>query len=106
MSDFVVYISFMHFQDIDLAQVHDFEDAAIGAGILSHNAHMFNDSAQVQRLQKHSIKHSCRISSYVNATTGQLAQTTRTFLLRRSSHFASSAGAYSSVTVLTLCSFF
>ena len=34
-------------QDLDLSQIKDFEDPAIGAGILSHNQHMFDDHAQV-----------------------------------------------------------
>ncbi len=34
-------------QDIDLGQIKDFEDPAIGAGILTHNANMFDDHAQV-----------------------------------------------------------
>ena len=34
-------------QDLDLAQIRDFEDPAIGAGILSNNALMFDDHAQV-----------------------------------------------------------
>jgi hypothetical protein len=34
-------------QDIDLGQIQDFEDPAIGAGILNHNLQMFDDHAQV-----------------------------------------------------------
>lgn len=92
----------MIFQDIDLEQIKDFEDVAVGAGILSHNAHMFDDGAQVQCPQKHSTKHFCRILSYVNASTDRLAQTPRTFLLRWSSHFASSTSACSSVIGVTV----
>jgi|LauGreDrversion4_2_1035121.scaffolds.fasta_scaffold179921_2 hypothetical protein len=34
-------------KDIDLKSVRDVEDKAIGAGILSQNEHMFNDTSQV-----------------------------------------------------------
>ena len=35
-------------QNIDLSVIRDVEDPAIGAGILSHNGHLFNDEAQIE----------------------------------------------------------
>ncbi len=44
----------MHFQDIDLLMIKDFEDPAIGAGILSQNESMFNVKDQIEWLKTHS----------------------------------------------------
>ena len=41
-------------QAIDLATVKDFEDSAIGAGIMGHNAAMFSDADQIEWLKNHS----------------------------------------------------
>ncbi len=40
-------------QNIDLSVIRDVEDPAIGAGILSHNGHLFNDEAQIEWLKLH-----------------------------------------------------
>jgi hypothetical protein len=32
----------------ELAQIKDFEDSALGAGLFAHNAHLFDDHAQVR----------------------------------------------------------
>ena len=44
----------LHFQDIDLSMIKDFEDPAIGAGILSQNESMFNVKDQIEWLKNHS----------------------------------------------------
>ena len=41
-------------QAIDLGTVKDFEDPAIGAGIMVHNEAMFSDADQIEWLKKHS----------------------------------------------------
>lgn len=43
----VCYVNLCNPQDIDLAQIKDCEDAAIGSGIMSQNANMFTDKEQV-----------------------------------------------------------
>ena len=43
-----------YLQNIDLKLINDFEDPAIGAGILSQNEHMFNVKDQIEWLKEHS----------------------------------------------------
>lgn len=43
----VCYVNLCNPQDIDLEQIKDCEDAAIGSGIMSQNANMFTDKEQV-----------------------------------------------------------
>jgi len=43
-----------YLQHIDLKSIKDFEDPAIGAGILSQNEHMFSVKDQIEWLKKHS----------------------------------------------------
>ena len=40
-----------YLQNIDLKLINDFEDPAIGAGILSQNEHMFNVKDQIEWLK-------------------------------------------------------
>jgi hypothetical protein len=42
-----------YLQNIDLKSINDFEDPAIGAGILSQNDHMFNVKDQIEWLKKY-----------------------------------------------------
>lgn len=39
-------------QDIDVASIKDCEDSAVGAGILSQNASLFDDKSQVWQYHK------------------------------------------------------